>query len=239
MRLLKSKKLKYAYVSVAGLLGSGKTTASNLLAEQLGFHLFEEKVNENKFLPLFYAEPKRWAFHSQLFYLREKSSQLVKIKNIINETNVIQDSPIHQDYLTYAKAQQKLGHMNEDEFALYEKMFNVLNRDVPTPNLIIQLNASVPTIMERIKKRARSYEKSIDPSYVELLSELQNEWLSNNPKINIISINTDDLNIATNPKHQEEFIEKVKKHLGNMAEEPRLRLPFFSNKKTTSLNSSS
>ena len=208
-----NKPKKYKYISIAGLLGSGKTTASNLLAEKLEFHLFEEKVNENKFLPLFYSDPKRWAFHSQLFYLKEKAAQLVKIRDIINETHVVQDSPIHQDYLTYAKAQQVLGHMNENEFALYEKFFHVLNQDLPTPDLIIHLDASVPTIMERIKQRARSYEKSIDSKYVELLKKLQDKWMSQNSKLNIISINMDDTDIVQNLEHQKEFIEKIKAHL--------------------------
>ncbi len=226
MRFGKSKKDKYVYVSIAGLLGSGKTTAANLLADKLGFYPFEEKVNENKFLPLFYQDPQRWAFHSQLFYVREKASQLVKIKKIINETHVVQDSPVYQDYLTYAKAQQILGNMNEDEFALYEKFFHVLNRDLPVPDLIIQLNASVPSIMERIKLRARDYEKKIDSKYVELLMRLQNEWIAKNPKLNIVSIDTNAVDIAHNPKHQAEFIKVVKAHLANLKEEPRLRFKF-------------
>ena len=226
MRVKKIKIDKYVYVSIAGLLGSGKTTASNLLADKLGFHLFEEQVNENKFLPLFYSDPKRWAFHSQLFYLREKASQLVKIKNLINKTHIVQDSPIYQDYLTYAKAQHELGNMNEDEFALYEKLFKVLNRDVPTPHLIIHIDASIPTIMKRIKLRARSYEKGVDPEYIKLLLKLQKEWIDKNPKLNIVSINTDFLDIIKNREHQKKFIDIVKSNLVNLAEEPRQRLPF-------------
>jgi deoxyadenosine/deoxycytidine kinase len=216
------KEKKYAYISIAGLLGSGKTTAAKLLASKQGFYLFEEKVNENKFLPLFYSEPKRWAFH-----LREKAAQLSKIKTIIKETNVVQDSPIYQDYLTYAKAQHILGNMNDNEFALYEKMFHVLNREVPVPHLIIQLDATLPEILKRIKKRARSYEKVVDEKYVELLLKLQNKWLSENPKLNIVKIDTNFLDIAENPENQKIFIEKVNSNLGKLIREPELRLPLI------------
>jgi len=215
LTLKSSKKNQYAYVSVAGLVGCGKTTAVNLLAEKLGFHLFEEKVKENKFLPLFYQDARRWAFQSQLFYLKEKASQLVKIKKIINETNVIQDVPLSQDCLVYAKAQQILGNMNKDEFALYEKFFHMLNREAPEPHFIIQLNASVPVIMQRIKLRGRDYEKSISPEYITLLLKLQNEWLGNYPKSKLVVVDTDTLDIVSNPKHQDQFIEIVKSRLAD------------------------
>ena len=109
---------------------------------------------------------------------------------------------------------------------LYEKFFNVLNRDVPTPHLIIHLNTSVPTIIKRIKERARSYEKNVEPAYVDLLLKLQNEWISKNPKLHIVSVDTEALDIAKNPEHQKKFIEIVKANLSNLREEPRLRLPF-------------
>lgn len=204
---------KPLYISIAGVMGSGKTTASNLLAQKLGFDLFEEKVNENKFLPLYYRDPKRWSLHSQLFYLHEKAEQLSKINLLLTKNSIIQDSPIYQDYLTYAKAQYILGHMNHDEFNLYEKYFNSLKQNILTPHLIVQLDTSIDTLINRIKKRNRDYEKTIDKPYLELLSNLQKEWVNTHPHLNILKINTDNLNLADNPGDQDKFLNLVKEKL--------------------------
>lgn len=204
---------KPLYISIAGVMGSGKTTASNLLSKNLGFKLFEETVVENKILPLYYQNPKRWSFHLQLFYLHQRIEQLSKIRLLLAKSNIVQDSPIYQDYLTYTKAQHILGHMNQDEFDLYEKYFHFLSKHFLTPNLIIQLNASVDTLMGRINKRSRDYEQSIDKAYLGLLFRLQNEWIAANQHLNILAINTDTMDLADNAADQLEFINLVKKKL--------------------------
>ena len=201
------------YVSVAGVLGSGKTTACRLLATALGFHLFEENVSETVFLPKFYKDPHRWALHSQLFYVREKADQLKRIKTLLENSSVVQDSPLYQDYLTYAKAQHHLGHMTDEEFVLYEKIFHVLNRDLPAPDLIIQLDASPEVTHSRIARRGRAYEQSIGLPYIALLTELQKKWLKENSYLNILSVDTNTLDLAANPKHKNQFIETVRERL--------------------------
>jgi len=204
---------KNHYISVAGIMGSGKTTAANLLARELNFHLLEENVKENVFLPLFYKDAKRWALPAQLFYLREKTHQLEKIKNLLTKASVIQDSPIYQDHFTYAKAQLLLGNMSNDEYALYQNFFDVFHQNLPIPDLIIQLEASLPVIHSRIQNRARDYEKEVDPAYIKLLHGLQKDWLSQSPHLKIATVNTDNLNLAASPAHQKEFVEMVKKKL--------------------------
>lgn len=201
------------YISLSGIIGSGKTTAANLLARHFGMHLFEENVDENTFLPLFYDDPKRWAFHSQLFFLREKAEQLMRVKSLLIETSVVQDSPIYQDCFTYAKAQQTLGYMSLHEFMLYEKFFRALHHSLPVPHLIVQLDASIPAIANRIKKRAREYEQEIDTAYLQLLLELQTEWIVRNPQLNIIRINSDELDFASNEEDARRFLEVVERHI--------------------------
>jgi len=210
----KAQKQNY-YISVAGVMGSGKTTASQLLADELGFPLFAEPADENVFLPLFYKEPKRWAFHVQLNYLRDRAHHLMKIKDLLQETSVVQDGPIYQDYFTYGKAQQILGYMSPEEFALYEKYFNEFSRDLPVPHIIVQLDASLATLAERIQKRARDYEAGIDMRYVELLSELQQDWIRNHPHLRVVRVNTDHLDLTENQNHRQEFVHMIKKLLYN------------------------
>lgn len=204
----------FYYVSVAGILGSGKSTACNLLAQKLGFHVFQEKVDGNSFLPFFYEDPRRWAFHAQMFYLHAKADQLKEIKNLLATTHVLQDAPIQQDRLMFAKAQQVLGHMSSDEFALYEKYFDALQQGLPIPHLIVNLETSPNVIMERMRRRGREYEKSIKLDYVKLLSELQEKWTSENKQFNILNVNTDKLDLRDNPKDQMEFTSKVSDRIG-------------------------
>ena len=210
---MSSQEKKNFYITVAGVLGSGKTTVSKMIASKFNFHLFEENVSENKFLPLFYKDPSRWSFHSQLFYLRDKIAQMTTVKNLLVGNSVVQDSPIYQDYLTYAKAQHTLGHMSDDEFALYEKIFHTFHSNLPKPDLIIQLNASLPTLKKRILKRGRDYEQSIDESYISLLSDLQQKWVKEKTDTHTIIVNTDVVDLASDPEHQKELIKQIREKL--------------------------
>lgn len=209
----KKKKSKYVFLAVAGVLGSGKTTACKLLSRRLDLFPFEENVAGNAFIPLFYKDSKRWAFPVQLHYLHEKGVQLEKIKQKLMETGVVQDSPVYQDYYTYARAQAVLGNMNEEEFKLYEKYANKLLKSYPTPDLIIHLDVSLPVLKARIAKRGREYEKNIDVSYFKLLSKLQRSWMKKIAHVPIININADMLDLEHNKNDQNKFVEIITKHL--------------------------
>ena len=200
---------KHIYISVAGVLGTGKSTAARLISERLAFQLIEEQFVKNSFLPLFYEDPKRWAFHSQLFFLQEKARQLEKIKELLKEKNIVQDCPVEQDYLGYAKAQEVLGNMNNEEFSLYEKIYQSLNGHLPQPDLIVQLDSDLPLLQKRISKRGREIEKGINQEYLQTLIKLQDEWLTKHPKNQVLRIDTDKLNLAENKKDQETFVKMV------------------------------
>src|SRR4030042_4467619 len=134
---------KTFYLSVAGILGVGKTTVAKLLTERLGTQILEENFAENQFLPRFYQDMRRWAFHSQTFFLLEKVKQTFQSKKILaSGQSVVQDTPIIQDVQSYAKAQYILGNMDEAEFNLYTKTYSLFVKRLPQPNLIIYLEAS-------------------------------------------------------------------------------------------------
>ena len=103
-----------------GTMASGKTTVAKLLAKELKYKLIEENFGENKFLPRFYKDMKRWAFHSQTFFLMEKVTQMIETGKLLAKKNVIQDTPIQQDAFSYAKAQNVLGNIDDAEWKLYQ-----------------------------------------------------------------------------------------------------------------------
>ena len=198
------------YIAVMGTMGSGKTTAANLLAKELNFTLIEENVKENAFLPRFYQDMKRWAFHSQLFFLMEKIRQMTETKSILSKSSVVQDTPITQDVYSYARAQHELGNMDDAEWALYQKIYHEFTPHFPNPDLIVFLDTSVPVIEQRTASRGRGFEQSIPTDYLELLDKLNRRWLEQNKTIPVLSINTDTLDITRDKDAQAQFVSLVR-----------------------------
>ena len=201
------------YISVMGTIGSGKTTAARLMAKNFKFHLVEENFGENAFLPRFYKNMKRWAFHSQTFFLMEKINQLMEIGEEREKYSIIQDTPIEQDVFSYAKVQHALGNMDDAEWKLYHKIYMSFVPHLPKPDAIIFLDTSIAEIQKRIRIRGRGYEKKIPKNYIELLDKLNREWLKENTSIKVITISTDGLNIVTNTRAQQQLFTSISKAL--------------------------
>lgn len=216
-RRVKKPKL---YTSVMGTMGSGKTTVSRLLAREFTFHLLEENFGENTFLPLFYKDMNRWAFHSQTFYLMEKISQLLETQKLLEKYSVVQDTPIQQDAYSYAKAQHVLGHIDDSEWRLYQKIYKSFEPYFPKPDLIVFLETTVTELSRRIESRGRGYEQKIPLSYLELLDMLNHKWLEensslkSNKRIPVLFVKIDSLNIITSKIAQANVIDSVRKKLG-------------------------
>jgi deoxyadenosine/deoxycytidine kinase len=204
---------KHLYISVMGTMGSGKTTAAKIIATAFSYTLLEENFGENAFLPRFYQDMKRWAFHSQTFFLMEKITQMLETNTVLKTAAVVQDTPIQQDAYSYAKAQHVLGHIDDAEWKLYQKIYKSFEPLFPKPNLIVYLETSIPAIADRIEKRGRGYEQKIPSSYLELLDMLNHKWLSENKTIPVLSIETDGLNIVTSKVAQKQLVDAVRKRL--------------------------
>ncbi len=200
-------------LSVMGTMGSGKTTVARLLAKEFKFQLLEENFGENAFLARFYQDMKRWAFHSQTFFLMEKINQMLETPKLLEKHSVVQDTPIQQDAFSYAKAQHVLGNIDDAEWKLYLKIYQSFEPYFPKPNLVIFLETGVPALSQRIESRGRGYEQKIPGSYLELLDMLNHKWLGENKTIPVLTIETDGLNIVRSKLAQQQLIERVKQTL--------------------------
>lgn len=205
--------MTHLYLSVMGTMGSGKTTVARLLAKELKFHLLEENFGENAFLSRFYTDMKRWAFHSQTFFLMEKISQTLATPDLLKKYSIIQDTPIQQDAFSYAKALHVLGNIDDAEWRLYLKIYHSFESYFPKPDLIVYLQTSIPNLATRIESRGRGYEQKIPASYLELLDMLNHKWLSDNKSIPVLTIETDGLNVVRSTTAQKQLILRVKQTL--------------------------
>src|SRR3990167_5124849 len=140
------------FIAFMGGIGSGKTTAMKLTAKNLGFTPIKEKFSKNNFLPLFYKNMKKWAFHSQLFFSIEKLNQLLEIKELLKKTSVVLDTSIHQDFC-FLDAQKKLGFLTENEYKIYRYIYEKAKKDLPRPNLLIYLKTHHGNLKTNIVKR--------------------------------------------------------------------------------------
>jgi deoxyadenosine/deoxycytidine kinase len=193
-----------------GTMGSGKTTVANLLAKQLQYTLIEENFGDNAFLSRFYHDMNRWAFHSQTFFLMEKISQMFQVKRLLETSNVIQDTPITQDVYSYANAQHMLGHIDTQEWSLYQKIYQSFEPFIPKPDYIIYLETSLSNVVNRISKRGRPFEQHIPQKYLQLLEDLNTQWLKKNKTIPIIRIQTDQINIVSSKIDQKQILHIIR-----------------------------
>ncbi len=156
---------KKIFISLAGNIGAGKTTAAKLISQRFGFELFDEPVIDNRFLRDYYASMQRWSFTLQLEFLIRRVEHHELIRTV--PKSCIQDRTLYEDPEIFAKYLHGLGYMDNRELDLYFEYFNRLNHNVQHPDLILMLTVDkVETLLERIKKRGRKEEKGIDAAFL-------------------------------------------------------------------------
>lgn len=176
-------------VSVLGLIGSGKSTLVNKLANTNNYSVFEEPVDNNPFLSDYYEDPNRWSFTLQIYYLweRYKQSQEAFIKSMRNET-VILDSSLYSDF-AFAMLQHNRGYFTDSEYSTYLNMHKIITAQTAYPDITVWLQLNPEQTLERIKKRSRDCESSISLKYLKSLDSAYQIVLEKLSKhTNIISI---------------------------------------------------
>ncbi|MEZ5360181.1 MAG: deoxynucleoside kinase [Candidatus Zixiibacteriota bacterium] len=194
------------YIAIEGVIGVGKTSLAELLAQRLDATLMLEDAAGNPFLTDFYKDRKRFAFPVQLYFLLSRFQQL---QGLVERDLFVQR--IIADYIFDKDALFASVTLTEREFALYEKMAAILKRDVPRPDLVVYLQASTQVIMKRIKKRNMHFEKPIDSAYIDELNEAYNTFFFHYTDVPLLVVKTDHVNFIDNSKHLDDLIEQIKK----------------------------
>lgn len=195
------------HITVAGNIGSGKTTLTKLLAKHFNWIAQYEDVATNPYLASFYEDMQRWSFNLQVFFLNTRFRHIIKIRKRKGKT-VIQDRSIYEDAYIFAPNLHDMGLMSNRDYENYISLFKLINSLIQAPDLLIYLKASVPTLVAQIQKRGRPYEDMIRLDYLKNLNDRYNRW-AENYKGNILIIDVDKLNFSENKDDLGVIIDKV------------------------------
>ena len=199
------RKKRHLLIGIHGATGVGKTTLAELLGEKFEVKIFEEKFRENPFLEKFYADPPRWSFHSQSFFIKEKIGQMLLLPKLLETEPAIVDPTDWQDAEIYAWVQFQMGWMTAEEYKTYFLLYGELikTKEIPTPDLVISVHAPAAVIIERIKERGRKYELWMlenYPDYFPRIAKRTEEWAEENPHgVPIITVDAYKNNYADDP----------------------------------------
>lgn len=194
------------YVAVEGVIGVGKTTFATMLAERLEAEVIYEEVFNNPFLVDFYKNRKRYAFSCQMYFLMSRFQQQQQLVS-----HDLFASRIVADYLFAKDSIFASVNLSDRELALYNKIAPVLARDVPRPDLAIYLQASTGKLLERIRLRNYSFERSIDSDYLEVLNKAYDYFFFNYSDTPLLVVKTDNIDFVNNPEHFDDIIDQIGK----------------------------
>ncbi len=196
-------------ISIAGNIGVGKTTLTETLSRRLGWKAYYESVIDNPYLSDFYQDMHRWSFHLQIYFL---SHRFRSQKEIVESGEpAIQDRTIYEDVESFARSLYQQGYMDERDYRTYRDLFYNMVPYLPTPDLIIYLRASVDTLMERILKRGRDFERTIQREYIAYLNQAYERWIKEaQQSFRVLVVNADQTDFVNGDHDLEELINRIK-----------------------------
>ena len=196
----------FKHIAVAGNIGSGKTTLTQLLSKHYGWKPHYENNAENPYVSDFYRDMKHWSFHMQVYYLNQRFKQMLQFRK--GEETVIQDRTIYEDAHIFSTNLHEMGLMSERDFTSYHSLFETFSELIKAPDLLIYLKASIPKLVDQIQRRGRDYEDSLRLDYLKKLNAKYDEWISQY-KGRVIVIDIDQLNFVDNAEDLGEVINQI------------------------------
>jgi deoxyadenosine/deoxycytidine kinase len=195
------------HIAIAGNIGSGKTTLTTRLAKHYKWIPHFESVDDNPYLNDFYKDMQRWSFNLQVFFLNSRFAQVQEMRE--SGKKIIQDRTIYEDAYIFAPNLHAMGLMTTRDFENYLSLFELMDKFVAAPDLLIYLRASVPTLVSQIQKRGRDYEEAIRLDYLTRLNERYEAWISTYDKGKLLVIDVDNNNFHEDPEDFSGIVQRI------------------------------
>jgi deoxyadenosine/deoxycytidine kinase len=203
-------------ILLAGNIGAGKTSLTERLGARLNWQTAFESVSDNPYLPDFYADMRSWSFHLQVFFLGHRAQQYLELYQ--SPQSAILDRSLYEDAYIFARALHHLGNLNERDYLSYRRVFDLVVKHLPAPDLLIYVRAPVNVLIERIQRRGREIESGISADYLSLLDTFYEDWLRSFDLCPVLTIRTDDLDFVHKPKHLDIVVERIQDKLAGREE---------------------
>ena len=196
------------HIAIAGNIGSGKTTLTNMLSKHYNWEARFEAVDYNPYLEDYYKDIHRWSFNLEVYFLKERFKDLLNIAK--TDKTVVQDRSIFEGVYVFTATNYQMGHMNERDYETYMELFEQMTGIVGYPDLMIYLRASVPHLVKNIQKRGRDYEQTMPLEY---LNERYEDFIFNKYKGRLLVVDVDEMDFQHNPKDFASIIDKIDRKL--------------------------
>ena len=198
--------MKHHFITVEGNIGAGKTTLAHLLAKHFNARIILEEFADNPFLPKFYENPQQYAFPLELFFMAERYKQM---KDLVHTKDLFQHVTVSDYLLTKCLLFAKVN-LPEEEFRLYQKLFEIIHQQLVFPDILIYLHAPVNKLQANIKKRNRDYEQSIPDEYLFSIQETYTSYIKQH-NIKTIFIDASNADFLGNEKHLQVVLDALDK----------------------------
>lgn len=205
---------KSNYIAIAGNIGVGKTTLTKLLHERFGWKIFCEPEANNPYLEDFYHNMQRWAYHSQIFFLTERFKDHLRIQKIAEPC--VQDRSIYEDAEIFVENLYARQLMPMRDYQSYRNLYEAMAESLQRPGLVVYLKASTWTLISRIRKRGRTYERDIDREYLAQLNIGYDQWIRKiTESWNVLVVDTDNYDIDRDADWLEGIIADIQTRIGS------------------------
>ncbi len=199
------------HIVIAGNIGSGKSTLTQMLAKHYGWEPRYETVAENPYLEDYYRDLHRWSFNLEVFFLKERFRDLIDIAHA--DHTIIQDRSIFEGVYVFMANNKAMGNLSDRDYATFMELFEQMMAVVRVPDLMIYLRASVAHLVGNIQKRGREYEQQIQLDYLENLNRRYDDFIKNKYPGRVITIEKDNLDFQHNPKDFAQIIDRIDRTL--------------------------
>lgn len=199
------------HIAVAGNIGSGKSTLTNLLARHYGWEPRFEAVEGNPYLEDYYHDIHRWSFNLEVYFLKERFRDLIAISQ--TDHTIIQDRTIYEGVYVFMENNKAMGNLSDRDYETYMELFEQMMSMVKLPDLMIYLRASVPHLVSNIQKRGRDYEQAIQLDYLQNLNEQYDDFIYNKYQGKVMTVEKDNLDFLNNPHDLAKIIDRIDANL--------------------------